>query len=303
MTIVKVLPQIEVIITFQMKEKAPQTHYIIAGPTASGKSAYALSLAQKINGIIVNADSLQIYRGLPILTAQPSQEERQIAPYYLYDFLPASEFYSAQKWVEAVTEILNHTLAPAILVGGTGFYFKALLEGLSPIPDVDPDIQNQVREMTLEDIRAQLSSLDPQISAHLHPNDHQRNARALEIILSSGQSLLYWQSLRPEPSHFQFHKIGILPEKDMHETCMKNRALQMWVTGAIDEVKAMMESELPESAPAKKAIGYHEIEDYLKGNMPESQAQELMIIKTRQYAKRQRTWFRHQMQFNELKTS
>lgn len=303
MTIVKVLPQFEVIITFQMKEKASQTHYIIAGPTASGKSAYALSLAQKINGIIVNADSLQIYHGLPILTAQPSQHDHQIMPHFLYDFLPADEPYSAQKWVEAVTDILTNADVPAILVGGTGFYFKALLEGLSPIPDVDLKIQNQVREMTLEDIRAQLSSLDPQISARLHPNDHQRNARALEIILSNGQSLLYWQSLRPEPSHFQFHKIGIFPEKDTHETLMKNRVLQMWATGAIDEVKAMMESDLPESAPAKRTIGYHALEEYIKDNLSESQAQELMVIKTRQYAKRQRTWFRHQMQFDELKTS
>lgn len=300
MTIVKVLPQHHVITTFQMKEKQDLTHYIIAGPTASGKSSRALDLAFKVGGIIVNADSLQIYRGLPILTAQPSRDDLKIAPHYLYDFLEPHESYSAQKWVEYVSKILHATEVPAILVGGTGFYFKALLEGLSPIPDVDPEIQEQVRKLSLGEVRTQLSALDPEISARLHPHDHQRNARALEIILSSGQSILYWQSLKSEPSPFRFHKIGIFPEKENHQITMKKRVIQMWENGAIDEVKAMMELNLPDSAPAKKAIGYHEIEDYLKGNMTESQAQELMIIKTRQYAKRQRTWFRNQMKFDEI---
>jgi tRNA dimethylallyltransferase len=299
MTIVNVLPLFEVIITFTMKEKAPLTHYIIAGPTASGKSAHALELAEKVGGCIVNADSLQIYKGLPILTAQPCEVERQKAPHLLYDFLDPAEGYSAQKWVKDVTAILDNTEIPAILVGGTGLYFKALLEGFSPIPDVDLDVQKRVRDLPLFEARAQLESLDPEMSQRLHPNDHQRNVRALEIILSSGKSLAYWQTLPPPPCPYHFYKIGIFPDKESHETAMKTRALKMWKTGAVEEVEAMMKLDLPQSAPAKKAIGYYEIEDYLRGHLSEAQAQDLMMIKTRQYAKRQRTWFRHQMTFDE----
>lgn len=289
---------IQGITTFVMEEKSSLTHFIIAGPTASGKSQHALQLAQDVGGIIANADSLQIYKGLPILTAQPDAQECAQVPHVLYNFCDPAQPYSAQNWVRDITAILEKAEAPVVIVGGTGFYLKALLEGLSPIPDVDPVLQETLRTLPLSEIRLQLESLDPVMFERLHPHDHQRNLRALEVVMSSGKSLQFWQSLKSTPCPYAFHKIGIFPEKEFHENAMVARVFKMWERGAVVEVQAMMDRNIAKNAPAKKAIGYAEIEAYLQGQLSQEEAQQLMILKTRQYAKRQRTWFRNQIVFD-----
>ncbi|MEB3703060.1 tRNA (adenosine(37)-N6)-dimethylallyltransferase MiaA [Candidatus Bealeia paramacronuclearis] len=283
-----------------MKEKQHLQHYIVAGPTGSGKSSYALEFAQKVGGIVINADSLQIYQDLPILTAQPSTQDKEIVPHCLYGFLGPEGQYSALKWVEDVTHILEEATSPCILVGGTGFYFNTLLEGLSPIPDVPQATKDYVRPLKLLEVRYLLETQDPLMAERLHPHDLQRNARALEVLLGTGRSLSFWQSLRRNPSPYAFYKIGIFPERASHESAMKERVLKMWEEGAIEEVSFLLEKGLSEIASLRSAIGFDEIESYLKGDLSLEIAQNLMMIKTRQYAKRQLTWFRHQMKFDEI---
>lgn len=283
--------------------------HVICGPTASGKSARALELAAERNGVIINADSLQIFDALPILTAQPDTVEQAQAPHRLYGTLdPAAGKISAAQWGEMSTHEIRSAVREGrtpLIVGGTGFYLKALMEGLSPIPDIPDSTRKTYMDMQTEagtdTLYALLKERDPEISAKLKPTDTQRIIRALEVFEATGKSLLYWQSLPKQPpsADWQFHVEKIIPERDVLHRQIETRFHKMIALGAIEEVADLVakidEGQVPEDAAITHALGFEPLRDHLGGKLSLEAAIDLGIIETRQYAKRQVTWFRHQL--------
>ncbi len=276
---------------------------VIGGPTSSGKSALALSLAQRVNGVLINADSMQLYREIPILSGQPSAAEQSLASHELYGVMSIAQQSSAASWQKLASAKIADVIAQGklpILVGGTGLYFQALMEGLSDIPDVDPAIRAQVQQILdsdgVEGLRRELLSRDPVMAARLKPNDRQRTARALEVILQTGQSLASFQGNRaPDEGGRQYRLITLLPPRaEVYARCEK-RFDMMLDTGALDEVRAIESMpDLPNNT-ALKAKGIPELRAFLRGEMARDDAVAMAKTKTRQYAKRQYTWFRNQM--------
>lgn len=271
---------------------------VIAGPTASGKSALALSLAREKNGIIINADSLQLYDALPLLTAQPSESEKNQAPHRLYAVLKPGEICSAGRWRELALGEIEAALSQGqlpLIVGGTGFYIKALMEGLSPVPAVPADIRAAVMEKHAEMGAAAfhewLATVDPEAAARLNPNDTQRVIRALEVYEATGTPLSHWQQLPPvpPPAHLEFEVRLVLPPREELFTRCDNRFLKMMEQGALEEVRSY-------EGPDSKALGYAELRAHLAGEMKLEDAIALAQQKTRNYAKRQTTWFKNQME-------
>jgi tRNA dimethylallyltransferase len=279
---------------------------LIAGPTASGKSALALEIAQKNDGVIVNTDSMQVYDTLQLLTARPDRSELDQAPHYLYGHRPPSDQYSTGHWLNDVSQILSilKNDQHAVFVGGTGLYFRALLGGLSPIPEIDDSIRKRWRSQLNEEgsvaLHHILQSRDPEAAASLKPSDGQRIARALEVLDASGKSILFWQTQRGrqlvDPDRAQ--KIVLDPERTDLRQRIDRRFDQMVELGAIEEVRALRALELPQSMPAMKAIGVQQLSAYLDGTLPLDEAMERSKIATKQYAKRQMTWFRNQLDEN-----
>lgn len=279
---------------------------LIAGPTASGKSALALEIAQQNDGVIINADSMQVYDTLQLLTARPDRSELDQAPHYLYGHRPPSDQYSTGHWLNDVSQILSilKNDQHAVFVGGTGLYFRALLGGLSPIPEVDDSIRKRWRAQLNEEgsvaLHHILQSRDPEAAASLKPSDGQRIARALEVLDASGKSILFWQTQRGrqlvDPDRAQ--KIVLDPERTDLRQRIDRRFDQMVELGAIEEVRALRALELPQSMPAMKAIGVQQLSAYLDGTLPLDEAMERSKIATKQYAKRQMTWFRNQLDEN-----
>ncbi len=285
-----------------------QTVHIIAGPTASGKSARALEMAQNLNGVIINADSLQIYDGLPILTARPGDEDLAAAPHRLYGLLAPSAACSAMIWRDfALTEIhaaLRNGQAP-IVVGGTGFYLKALMEGLSPIPEIPPEIrilgEDLIDRIGLPAFFAAFSENDPETCTRLDPHNRQRVVRAWEVYAHTGKGLSYWHTLpriAADPD-LEFDISLVMPLRgDLYERCDR-RFLQMIDQGAVEEVRAfdeaIMAGKIPAGAPLTHALGFQPLQQHVRGEMDLESAILLGQSETRHYAKRQSTWFRHQM--------
>lgn len=266
---------------------------LIGGPTGSGKSSYAYKLAQSHNGIILNADSLQVYRGLEILTAQPSLEDQRAIPHRLYGVLDPSESCSAGRWLSLVIPEIQKALEKKqlpIVVGGTGLYLKTLLEGISAIPSTAPDIREELQKR--ENLYADLKSVDPELASRLNPHDHQRIIRGLEVFYGTGKPLSLWQSQKPTPPPYDFEKILFMPPKEELETYLGERLEKMLERGVVDEVSALINH--PISINAEKAIGFKEFRQFLEGHCSLEEAKALTLLHTRQYAKRQRTWFRHQ---------
>jgi len=266
---------------------------LIGGPTGSGKSAYAYKLAQSHNGIILNADSLQVYRGLEILTAQPSLEDQHAIPHRLYGVLDPSESCSAGRWLSLVIPEIQKALEREqlpIVVGGTGLYFKTLLEGISAIPSIAPDIREELQKR--ENLYTDLESVDPELASRLNPYDHQRIIRGLEVFYGTGKPLSFWQSQKPTPLSYKFEKILFMPPKEEVEAHLTERLEKMLEVGVLEEVSALLNRSL--SINAKKAIGFKEFCQFLEGHCSLEEAKTLTLLHTRQYAKRQRTWFRHQ---------
>jgi tRNA dimethylallyltransferase len=285
-----------------------QSVVIIAGPTASGKSALALEIARQRGGVIINCDSMQIYDGLPILTAQPSSAEQQDIPHRLYGELPPDEICSAGMWREIAGALIADTLkngATPIICGGTGFYIKALTEGLSPIPEIPDDIRKAATEKQKElgnpAFHEALKERDPEMASRLRPSDSARLIRAWEVLDATGKSLALWQAearLAPPPHwHFEIHKV--MPERDELVRRCDTRFLQMMKNGAMDEVEEFSarldRGEIPADAPLIKALGFRPLRAYLKDEIPRDEAIALAQGETRRYAKRQVTWFRHQL--------
>jgi len=281
----------------------PET-ILIAGPTASGKSALALDLAQKLGGVIVNADSMQVYRDLRIITARPSAEEERRVPHRLYGHVDAAENFSVGRWCEeaaaALTEI-RRTARPAILAGGTGLYFNALTRGLAAVPPIPAKIREEVRARLASDgiaaLHGELKWRDPAAAARLMPGDRARITRALEVVLATGRSLLDWQQANKpaglDPARAA--KIFLAPERDELLRRIDARFQAMMAAGALEEVGALAARHLDPDLPAMKAHGVPWLIRHLNGEITLEQAAEEAIRDTRQYTKRQATWFRNQL--------
>jgi tRNA dimethylallyltransferase len=276
---------------------------LIAGPTASGKSALALRLAERLGGEIVNADALQIYRDLRILTARPSAEDEARAPHHLFGAVDAAEGWSVGRWLRAAVDTLGQIAArgrPAIVVGGTGLYMKALTEGLSDIPAIPAEARRDVEALFNRlgelDFRAALAAVDPAAAERIAPGDHQRLRRALEVHAASGRSLSDWQAQgAPAPLAADAWRAAVLaPERQaLYQRC-DARLSAMVGRGALDEVRALIERGLPPHLPAMKAVGVRQFGSVLSGQSRLEAAVASAQQETRRYAKRQMTWLRNQ---------
>ena len=277
---------------------------LIAGPTASGKSALALRVAETMGGVIVNADSMQVYRDLCIVTARPSLEEERRVPHRLYGHCDAAENYSAGRWCldakVALAEAEELDKLP-ILVGGTGLYFKALISGLAAIPPIDPAIRASLRERLaregVEPLHGELSKRDPASAKRLMPRDRSRILRALEVVEATGRTISEWhrEGMPPVLDSENALKIFLTPERDELWQRIDARFDAMLAAGALEEVRALDARKLPEHLPAMKAHGVPWLRKYLHGEMSLVEATAGAKNDTRHYAKRQATWFRNQM--------
>lgn len=282
--------------------------HVIIGPTSSGKSARALELARTMDGVIINFDALQIYDALPILTAQPNAEDCKSAPHRLYSALHPADTCSAGRWRDmAITEIeivFENGQTP-ILVGGTGFYLKALTEGLSPIPDIPDDIRQEAVE-THEKIGTaamadRLSAIDPFTAQNIDLQNSKRVIRAWEVFKATGTPLAELQSLPKDgpPSHWQFEMTKILPERIALIERINARFETMMARNVLDEVNELSEridnGEIPENAQITIAHGFKALRRYLRGEWSLDKAADYTKTETRQYAKRQMTWIRNQL--------
>ncbi|TIO29553.1 MAG: tRNA (adenosine(37)-N6)-dimethylallyltransferase MiaA [Mesorhizobium sp.] len=277
---------------------------LIAGPTASGKSALALDVAERKGGVIVNTDSMQGYSVLDVLTARPSAAETARVPHYLYGHVHPSTAYSTGAWLRDVTGLIAEGIfsgRPAVFVGGTGLYFRALAEGISDMPDIPPSVRErwryELKEQGAERLHRVLMHQDPAVAMQLRPTDGQRIVRALEVLDASGRSILEWQAARGQPLIDRDSARFLVIEPDRGELVARIGARfdQMLDKGALDEVRQLMALDLDPNLPAMKAIGVRELQAAMAGHMGFPQAIERAKIATRQYAKRQTTWFKHQL--------
>ncbi len=277
---------------------------LLAGPTASGKSQLALDLAGMFDGVIINADSMQVYRDLRILTARPGPDELARAPHRLYGTMSATERCSAARWRDlAVVEIEAAWAAGQLplVVGGTGLYLRALTQGLAPIPDVPPAVRRAAQALHERlggaAFRARLAARDPVVAARLHDGDTQRLIRAFEVLEATGTSLAEWQDLKPDPPAVAAPMATLVldPPRDWLYRRCERRFEAMVADGALDEVAAIEALELDPSLPAMKALGVPELRRHLAGDCDLPTAIAAAQQATRRYAKRQITWFRHQM--------
>ena len=273
---------------------------LIAGPTASGKSALAIALAEKRGGMVINADSAQVYADLRILTARPSEEEEARVPHRLFGHIDGADAYSAARWAAearaAIHEAHEDGLLP-ILVGGTGLYLLTLLDGIAPIPDIEPEIREEIRAMAVADAHAELTRLDPEAAARLHPSDTTRVGRALEVIRSTGFPLAYWHTERTGGigGEVSLGATILLPDRAWLHARTDRRFEAMLDGGAVDEVRELeARTDLAVNAPVRRAIGVREIAEWQAGRISREEAAARAQAATRQYAKRQYTWFRRQ---------
>lgn len=277
---------------------------LIAGPTASGKSALALEFADRLNGIIVNADSMQVYDVLRIVTARPSAADEAIATHLLYGCVAPTHRYSTGEYVADVQRVIAQSYAdrPLIFVGGTGLYFQALTKGFMQLPEIDPAIvakwQAEVDALDEAGRAKLLRSFDSKSADALKVADPQRVVRALSVFEATGRSLLDWQAdpVTPLLDGFALERHVINPDRDVLRQRIRTRFEQMMESGAVDEVAQVLALGLEPSLPAMKAIGVREIAAWQANTITRDEAVEKSVIATSQYAKRQRTWFRHHMQ-------
>ncbi|OBQ86815.1 tRNA (adenosine(37)-N6)-dimethylallyltransferase MiaA [Mesorhizobium sp. WSM3873] len=277
---------------------------LIAGPTASGKSALALDIAERKGGVIVNTDSMQGYSVLDVLTARPSAAETARVPHYLYGHVHPSTAYSTGAWLRDVTGLIAEGILsgrPAVFVGGTGLYFRALAEGISDMPDIPPSVRErwryELKEQGAERLHLILMHQDSAVAMQIRPTDGQRIVRALEVLDASGRSILEWQAARGQPLIDRDSAGFLVIEPDRGELVARIGARfdQMLDKGALDEVRQLMALDLDPNLPAMKAIGVRELQAAMAGHMGFPEAIERAKIATRQYAKRQTTWFKYQL--------
>ena len=291
--------------TVSALKDADQPLVVIAGATATGKSAFALDLADHMPSTIINADSMQVYDAIPILTAQPTAQERAQAPHALYGFLPPDDACSAARWsalaLQAIQSAWDDRRLP-ILVGGTGLYLRSLLRGIADVPDIDPAIRTSVRAQLEAEgpapLYEQLSALDPDGAARLSPNDRQRIARALEVVLATGTLLAEWQThaapgLLDQPGVTALRVVAEMDRETLYARC-ERRLDAMLSAGALDELAELMRKDLASDTPILRAVGVPPLAQYMREALSFEEAVELAKRDTRRFAKRQLTWFRHQ---------
>ena len=279
----------------------PPGPLIVAGPTAAGKSEIALSLAQHLGGEIISVDSMQVYRGLDIGTAKPSVAEQQIAPHHLIDVVELTESFDAAQFVRlaqaAVAAIQSRGRVP-ILCGGTGLYFKAFLSGLGQAPGADPALRSQLEAMPLASLLQELAQRDPSTYEKIDRQNPRRVIRALEVIRMTGkpysQQRADWQLPSPHARFLPF-SVGLTRSSgDLHRR-IEARVDQMFAGGLVEETEALLRRGLAQNNTAKQALGYRQVIEYLQGVRSLPQTIELVKIRTRQFAKRQLTWFGRQL--------
>jgi tRNA dimethylallyltransferase len=277
---------------------------LIAGPTASGKSALALALAQERVGVVINADSMQVYGDLRILTARPSEGDEQRAPHRLYGHIDGAQNYSVGHYLRDAAAVLDEVWGAGklpIVVGGTGLYFKALLEGLSHVPPVPAGVREQVRRMaqtaSAAEMHARLATVDAETAARLQPRDALRVQRALEVHRATGRPLASFRgSKRPGPlAEVEAVKLFLAPDRDTTRARIDARFIAMLREGALDEVRALAARGLDPMLPIMRAHGVPALLAHLRGEITLEEAIAIGQADTRRYAKRQFTWFRHQM--------
>ena len=284
--------------------KAVHNAVLIAGPTASGKSALALALAEQTGGVVINTDSMQVYRDLRVLTARPTVEEEALVPHRLYGHVDASINFSAGAWVADAAKMLDEARVQSrlpIFVGGSGLYFKALTRGLSAVPPIPTDIRNSVRARLerdgVEALHAELARRDPVSAERLKPRDRSRIARALEVVEATGRSLTDWhrEGLPPLLPSGEFTALFLSPERDALYVRIDARFDAMLKAGALEEVERLAARKLDPLLPAMKAHGVPALIRHLNGEIRLEEAATIGRADTRHYAKRQFTWFRHQL--------
>lgn len=284
-----------------MTQHAP---ILIAGPTASGKSALALALAERLGGTVINADAMQVYRELRVLTARPDADDERRAPHRLYGHVPGAEAYSAARYAaeaRAAIAAAEEAGSLPIVVGGTGLYFKALTEGLSPIPPIPDEIRARWRACAGEEgaaaLHAILAERDPEMAARLRPTDPQRLVRALEVLEATGTSLARWQEEPGEPvvRVEDGRAVVVAPERDVLRQRIDARFDRMMAHGAVEEVRALLQLALSPELPVMRALGVGSLARLIAGEASPAEAGEAAKAETRQYAKRQLTWLRRNM--------
>lgn len=281
---------------------------IVAGPTASGKTKYAIDLAKKKDAEIINADSLQVYQENPILSAQPSLSEKQNIPHHLFGYISGSESYSVARWIKDASQLICQIDRPIILVGGTGFYLKHLIFGLSPIPEIPLEIkiesENLLKTLGNFEFHQLLNIFNPEVAQRLAPNNSKRVLRAYQVFKATGRSIDSWQ--KESLSQFSptdFEMIILNPPRDILYQNANLRLLKMIEDGALNEVKSLLKHNYPPFSSILKTHGIPELSSYLSGEYTLSQAVEGAQQHVRNYAKRQVTWFKNQFIHPELKVN
>lgn len=282
-------------------EVAPEV-IVVTGPTASGKSALALALAEQRRGIVINADAMQTYDAFPILTAQPTQEERARVPHRLYGVLPISETLTAARWSALASAEIERALGDGhtpILCGGSGLYLRTLTEGISAVPDVPPVLREAAnaewQALGADAFRARLAEHDPEIVARLKPGDRQRHVRAWEVLQATGRRLSLWQQAPGTPARWRFATLLLSPERGWLRQRIEVRFDLMLQQEVLAEARAVFDRHPDPAWPGLKAHGAPEFFRYFQGELSLERARQIAIDHTRQYAKRQMTWFRGQM--------
>ena len=283
---------------------------LLSGPTASGKSSLASKLAEKIDGEIINADSIQLYRDLFILTARPDIKKEKIK-HHCYGFLDGDINWSVGKWINEINKILKDVIKRnkvPIVVGGTGFYFKAITDGLSPIPDIDKSIrlkiENDLEKNGLTELQKRLALIDPKASEKINPNDRQRIMRALEVYEGTNKKISdFWLMKREKIINYKSINFKIDADREwIYKNC-DLRVDYMFENGAVEEVRHLLTKNYSENSPIMKAIGVDEITSFLNNDITIDRVLELIKFKTHQYAKRQITWINNQMiSWNSINT-
>lgn len=280
---------------------------LIAGPTASGKSELAIRVAEAHDGVVINADSAQVYTDLHILSARPNSKDEARAPHRLFGHVDGAEAYSAARWANEARlqiELASKAGKLPILVGGTGLYFRTLLDGIAPVPEIDPTIRAQIRALPVAEAHAKLYVQDPAAAERLAPADTARVARALEVITSTGRTLADWQAHRVGGigRDIDLAALVLLPDRQWLMARCDARFAEMAERGAVDEVRDLLARQLNPALPVMRAIGVAQFACMLSGDATVAGALERGRLATRQYAKRQYTWFRNQSPPNWTRT-
>ncbi len=273
---------------------------LIAGPTASGKSAAAIAVAQAHDGVVVNADASQVYRDLRVLSARPSPDDEARVPHRLFGHVDGADTgYSAARWAGEARSTIAAIHAEGrlpVLVGGTGLYLRTLLDGIAPVPDIDPAIRAAVRALPVADAHRLLSAEDPAAAARLAPADTTRVARALEVVRSTGRPLADWQAERVGGigDTIRLVPVRLLPPRDLLLTRIDARAAAMMDDALVEVAELIARTDVPADAPVRRAIGVAALADHLAGHLSREEALSRLRHDTHRYAKRQYTWFRNQ---------